>query len=307
MYSTLYTYKVYELKLKFFGCTQRLKSTVSLINNSIASQKVIQMVHPCDVYIEASKFFSNPKDCESCHREAVEFIEEAINVKTSRVKSLKDCGIMDKRTSTLIMELRASQEVVELPFDELTKIIGYRKEGVVGSYHPKTGRIFLIEEEWCFSNLIHETLHSRSAFSKKDLAQSNLLFVSDGLTEFLVGLVLKRKISSCYKKWQIVNDCFLSPYEKWVKPWYYLTSKADFKPIISLYFDVKEQNPLEKLGKVLQELISGEFENIFLNYNPTERMLFDRFKDQLGKVYGKDFADFQDSQTKFLLDHLDNI
>ncbi|MCX6821465.1 MAG: hypothetical protein NTW30_01670 [Candidatus Aenigmarchaeota archaeon] len=185
------------------------------------------------------------------------------------------------------------------------KIVRDFDYGIVGSYHPRTGRIFLLEGEWCFSNLVHETLHSRSAFSKTDPPPENLAFVYDGLTELLVGLVLRRKILRCYNIWQIVNSCFLSPYAKFVRPWYYLTLKVDFKPIMSLYFDVKEDYPLEKLGKLLQDLLGKEFENIFLDYDPKERGLFDRFKDQLGRIFPIDFASFQDSQRRFRLDHLD--
>ena len=265
------------------------------------------MVRQCESYIEASKFFSNHTDCQSSLLEVVEFIEEAINTKTSRAKSLCDCEIEDKITSTPMMKLEASQEIVEISFDKFTRIIGRYEEGIVGSYHPKTGRIFLIKGKWCFSNLVHEALHSRSAFSKIDPPPTNLEFVSDGITELLVGLVLKRKMSTCYEKWQIVDSCFLSPYAKFVKPWYYLTLKVDFRPIISLYFDVGEQNPLERLGKLLRDLLSGKFENIFLNYDPDEKGLFNRFKDQLGRAFPIDFASFQDSQKRMELDHLECV
>jgi hypothetical protein len=265
------------------------------------------MLRQCQAYIEASKLFSDPADCKSSLTEVVEFIDESIHAKTSRAKSLSGCQIKDRTTSIPIMKLKSSQEIVEIPKEKFTRIIGYYEEEIAGSYHPKTGRIFLVEGKWCFSNLIHESLHSRSVFSKRDPPPKNLEFVSEGLTELLVGIVLKRKIPVCYEKWRIVNSCFLSPYEKFVKPWYYIMCKSDLAPIISLYFNVEEQNQLEKLGKLLQQLISSQFENVFLNYDPTERKLFDRFLDQLGKIFPTDFAEFQGSPlTKIKLDHLNS-
>ena len=209
---------------------------------------MIWLVHQCRAYAEASKLFSDCTCCQSSLLETVRFIEEAIDVKTSRAKPLCDCEVEDRITSTPMMKLKASQEIVEVSCTKFTRIIGYYEERIAGSYHPKTGRIFLIEGEWCFSNLIHETLHSRSSLSQRDPPPKNLLFVSEGLTELLVGLILKRNISPCYEKWQIVNSCFLSPYAKFVKPWLFLTYKVDLEPIISLYFNAREQNPLEQLG-----------------------------------------------------------
>jgi len=258
------------------------------------------LVRHCEKYPAASKFFSDPTDCQSSLLEAIKIIEEAINIKTSRAKSLCGCEVVNRINSKIMMKLEASQEIIEVKYDDFSRIIGYYEQGIAGSYHPKTGKIFLIEGEWCFSNLIHEALHSRSAFSKITPPQKNLEFVSDGLTELILGLVLKRSIPPCYEKWQIVNSCFLSPYEKFVKPWYYLTFKVDFKPIVLLYFDVKERNPLEKLGELLQELLGSEFKNIFLKYNPDERGLFDRFKDQLGRIFPVDFASFRLAATSLI-------
>ena len=265
---------------------------------------MIRLIRQCETYIEASKFLLKPTDCKSSLPEAIGFIEESTGIKTSRAKSLCDCEIKDNLTAKPMMELKASDEIIEISYAQLSRILRRYEEGIVGGYHPKTGRIFLVEGQWCFSNLVHEALHSRSVFSKRDPFPTNLEFVSDGLTELLVGLVLKKKIPPCYKKWQIANSCFLLPYAKFVRPWYYLTLRVDFKPIISLYFDVGEKTPLEKLGELLRDLLDSKFENVFLNYDPNEKGFFDRFKDQLGRVLGEDFASFLGSQKGMKLDHL---
>ena len=268
---------------------------------------VIWLIRQCKTYSEASKLFSDPKNCQSCLTEVVKLIEESTHVKTNRAKCLCDCVIPNVITSEPILELEESQEIIEIPYSVFMKIVRNFDYGIVGSYHPRTGRIFLLEDEWCFSNLVHETLHSRSAFSKIEVPPKNLEFVYDGLTELLVGLVLRRKIPCCYSMWQFVNSCFLSPYEKYVRTWYYLTLKVDFKRIMSLYFNMKEDYPIQKLGELLQDLLDKEFENIFLGYDPKKRGLFDRFKDQLGKNFPMDFASFQNSQRRFKLDHLDHL
>jgi hypothetical protein len=191
------------------------------------------------------------------------------------------------------VKLEASDEVVELSLGEFCKIVGYNEEGVAGSYDPENGRIFLIKGQWCFSNLIHEILHSRSVFSRKEAPPSNIRFISEGLTELLVGIVLKKMAPKCYEKWKTVASCFLCAYEKFVKPWYYIASKADLTPIISMYFDVTEEKPIEKLGTLLQRSHDSKFEELFLSYDPHNMRLFPDFIDQLGAIYSPDFAEFQ--------------
>jgi hypothetical protein len=258
------------------------------------------VVSTCEAYTEASKVIQLPS--RSCPQALVESIEKAFCVKTSRVNSPCDCEIKDRATLKTVAKLDTSEEIIELSLDVFSRIAGYN-EGVVSSYHPKSGRIFLIKGKWCFSNLIHEILHSRSTFSK-ETPPSNLEFISEGLTELLVGLVLKKTVPCCYEKWRTMDSCFLNPYEKFVKPWYYLASKADFAPIISLYFDVTEKRPIEKLGKLLEKAHDSKLEELLLNYDPHNMTLFQNFTDRLGTIYSPDFAEFQGtSLTRIDLDY----
>jgi len=231
-------------------------------------------------------------------------IEEGLNVRTTRAVPLQKCLIKDKITSRTIMELKPSEEIIEVSIDRFSKIIGFVEENIAGSYCTKTGRIFMIKKEWCFSNLIHEALHSRSSFSKMSPPPSNLQFVYDGLTELLTGVVLSRKIPDCYRKWQILNSCFLEPYLAFVKPWYYLTFKIDVSPIKSLYFNTKVKRPYEELGRLLEQLLESKFQNVFSNYRSDDYSISDRFNDQLAKIFPKDFAEFQMTPlTRIELDH----
>lgn len=234
----------------------------------------------------------------------MESIEKALGVKASNANPLIECELKDKATSKTIIKLGTGENVSELSGDEFSRVLDCNGEGVVGSYHPKTGRIFMIKGEWCFSNLIHEVLHSKSVFSKKP-PQSNLEFVYEGITELLVGIVLKRSLNDCYQKWANTDSCFLRKYEKFVKPWYYLALKSDLKPVISLYFDVKENEPLKELGKLLQKSFDNDFEKLFTQYNPADRKFFQNFVDKLGTVYSPDFSEFQGTRlTKINLDQL---
>lgn len=238
----------------------------------------------------------------------VKAINEGLNVKTSRAKSSSDCVIYDPICAEPLITLKASEDAKEVTIDQFSKILGRFEEGISGSYCPKTGKIFLIKSEWCYCNLIHEALHSRSTFSKTYPPPKNLEFVYEGITELLVGLVLKRRLPECYRIWQLVDSCFLEPYAKFVKPWMFLTFKTDFDPIIILYFNLQEKDPYVKLGKLLQEFCDASFENVFLDYNPWDYSIFDRFLDELGELFPMDFAEFQRSPlVRVNLDHLGQI
>jgi len=120
----------------------------------------------------------------------------------------------------------------------------------------------------------------------------------------LVGLLLIEKIPNCYKIWHS-DRCFSSDYVTFVKPWYYLTFRIDFNPIISLYFNSKEKKPYEKIGKILQEQLDGNIADLFRNYRTYGKLLFGSFLDELGAIFPGDFAQFMGlSPTVFELEHL---
>jgi hypothetical protein len=253
---------------------------------------VIQLVSQCDAYPKAKNLLgSNPTEpkCISC---VVKWIEDSFKVKTDRVKPLCDCELREKVTSRKIMDLKACQEIALISKDEFAKIAGQNAIGIAGSYHAESGRILLIEGEWCFANLIHEILHSRSVFSRQ-MPLSNLVFVSEGITELFVGIVLRKKLLNCYNKWKKADFCFLKPYEKYVKPWYYLTYKSSFDQIVDLYFNVNEKAPLAELGRLLYQSHDSEFKNLFGKYQTNRFALFSSFLDAMGSAFPNDFAEFQ--------------
>lgn len=250
------------------------------------------LVCQCDCYSDAEKLLgSNPED-PHCIKCVVKCIEDTFKIKTKRAKTLFDCELVEKTTSKKMMKLKACQEVVLLSVDEFSKIAGYSGLGIAGSYHDKTGRTLLIKGEWCFANLIHETLHSRSVFSKK-MASSNLDFISEGLTELLVGMVLRKKLPNCFNKWKTASSCFLEPYEKYVKPWYYLTYKKNFERIVNLYFNIDVKAPFDELCRLLFKIHDSDFKNLFNNYQTCNYAFFSSFLDSMGSAFPTDFAEFQ--------------
>lgn len=257
----------------------------------------------CEVYVKASKLISG-SDVQSKLQSVINIIEEALELKTSRAKPAQDCEIQDFVTLRPIMNLKASEDVVEIPLDKLSKIVGYYDETICSSYCSKTGKIFLVAGKWCFSHLIHEALHSRSVFSQERFCEKSTRFVTEGLTELLVGLTLMEKIPDCYRVW-CTNSCFSSDYITFVKPWYYLTFKTDFVQLISLYFDIDQQNPFQKMGKILQNKVDKTIQYIFAKYQTYGTLFFAKFLDELGAIFPKDFAEFQSlSPIRFELDHL---
>jgi hypothetical protein len=238
------------------------------------------------------KRFSNPSNAQNDLKIAIELIEKTIGFKTTPTKTLKDFEIPDKLTNNPLLHLTSNQEILTINDVTFRKINGLNNEqSYAGAYHPNSGRIFLVEGSWCYSNLIHETLHSRSVFSNL-MPCDNLKFVFEGLTEFLVGVVLKIKISECFDLWRNVENCFLSPYLNYVKPWYYLSMKIDLTDIILLYFNTNEPYPYLKLGEILGKQTGHTFD-IFDDLKKSS--IFQIFKERLGNVYRKDFAAFQGS------------
>jgi len=130
------------------------------------------------------------------------------------------------------------------------------------------------------------------------------MFIFEGLTEFLVGCVLKNTLAECYKEWQIVDAefCFASSYTRFVKPWLFLSKKIgaqNFNEIIKIYFDIYSDNPLESMDQVLRAKIGPKYDLSFKE-KMCHSSLFDDFKDTLGTIYGKEFTDFQRTHTQII-------
>lgn len=260
----------------------------------------------CSAYYPAqSRCSLKANDPKACLAAIVSLIEDVFDLRTNRTKPIGPSEIIDPLTSNVLVKTTPTEEVIEVTPDIFSKIFGHHEEGVLGCYDIPTGKIFLIKEKWCFSTIIHEALHGRSIFSKTPLP-SNLEFAIEGITEHLVGVVLKKALPECYKQWQTIDFCFHNYYEEFVKPWYYLSYRMDFRPIIQLYFDLNEKNPIRELGKILERAFDNGCAKLFEGHSPERTSFFQDFRDALGKAFKADFAEFMntDLRESIILDKL---
>ncbi len=253
----------------------------------------------CNKYSVTIKQFTNPPDYTIDAQTAAILIEETIGFKTNRAKELSACEIPDRLFSTVFTKVDENVEVLTVSAEEFMRIRGddYKDPRLCSSYDMESGRIFIVKETSCYSQLIHEILHSRSSFSRPQFFAKNLKFIFEGLTELFVGIVLKSKLHQCYEDWRIVspkNPCFSSMYLDFLKPWQFLYQKISYKKIFDVYFNVQAQNPFSSLDTVLRELIGAGYDFSF-SQNISQRALFFHFKDALESVYGEDFAESQSS------------
>jgi hypothetical protein len=118
--------------------------------------------------------------------------------------------------------------------------------------------------------------------------------MTEGITELLTGWILKARFADCYGTWQHLDDCcFLTPYERYVKPWFYLCSHViTIDQLLTLYLDNSLRSPIAALVKLLRQAGLSDFKNIFrVPYAAS----FEMFLDELHDALGQDFADFQGS------------
>jgi hypothetical protein len=108
---------------------------------------------------------------------------------------------------------------------------------VRGAYVSALGKIFLRQGKWCRKTLIHEALHSLSVFNvRTDL--NRLLFLREGITEFLTGYVMFRRYTECYDAWRkkLYLECRIADYERYVRLWCAFCNFINIKPVAEIYF-----------------------------------------------------------------------
>jgi len=182
---------------------------------------------------------------------------------------------------------------------------------VRGGYDWVNKKIVLPASDWCRKSLVHEILHSLSYFYRDERlaekAQTDWMFVVDGLNEFFTGYVLykTRDEYSCYDYWieRKYTYCKIS-YENYVKIFGALAraliSLQDLKKIFFYRKDVKWQAVyaefLEKYG----------LPNIFRDW-PTvynlEEAILEALKDSGRKEEADKFEALLNEDLRFILDY----
>jgi hypothetical protein len=247
------------------------------------------LISGCNHYpsIAATLAF-NRDDLESLVTTIATHIDRGLNCTSNLVVSGVSLTYLDYFNSKELFVMPESQRVKVITESDYYRIRGdgVPIEGVKGAYHS-LGKIFLINGKWCFSTFIHENLHSRSSLSTiHDVFE----FVYEGITEYLVGKVLKSQFPQCFEEWSALDFCFSTGYIHYVIPWLYLDLNNLFDPIKDIYFDITDDKPLERIGLYLQNALGGNFVSLF-NYSNIDNNNFYNFLTSLGEVFGSDFSE----------------
>lgn len=255
---------------------------------------MMQFVLTCKENLKKS-LYSKFQNLENMYDFVVKVIEKSLNQQTKMTNDTIRFPIRDKITDEIFHTSPSTERIIQISPDMWTRIMGYRGYFISSFYLPKCGKIFLKQDNWCLCNLIHESLHGVSSLSKESFAATNLEFVTEGLTELLTGYVIKSSFRKCYGYWRSIGPCFLVAYLDFVKIWFYLGKKIRFRKIVSVYLDADLRRPFYAIVDVLR----SEGVNIRNVFHPYARYLDieSRFKDELSKVFGSDFAEYMDTRV----------
>jgi len=166
-----------------------------------------------------------------------------------------------------------------------------------GLYQPSFGKIFLHEDKWCRETLIHEALHSLSAFNvRTDLCR--YLFLRDGITEFLTGYILFRKYPRCYQAWnhERYPECKVT-YKRQVRSWCAFCNFVSIKEVVRIYF-WDRSTPWQQCYSLFLDAIHNagfpDFRDVFsLEPTPT---LEEVFVEECAGIFGQGFTDVFESR-----------
>lgn len=238
------------------------------------------------------------KDIEGILDYLVGVIDKSAQRNTTRVNEILECEVRSCHTGELVLKTSSTERIIELTRSDWRNVFGQNRLGVVALYLPRDGKIYLHKDEWCLCNILHEILHSRSVFSKKNGPHINLKFVYEGITELLTGWILRSHFKECFESWSKTTTCFLKLYERWVKIWNYFSSKVGIEKIADIYFDTHHKEPLKN---ILQLAIKKGYnmKNVFTPYNPNIN-LESRFTNELSNAFGTDFDEYLASDLTFL-------
>ena len=129
----------------------------------------------------------------------------------------------------------ASRRIYEVSKSIWSHNFPYRRQAR-GLHRLSLGKIFLHEDKWCRKTLIHEALHSLSAFNiRTDLRRYR--FLNEGITEFLTGYILFQKYPRCYQAWRQERypECKVS-YKRQARLWCVFCNFVSLKEVVRIYF-----------------------------------------------------------------------
>lgn len=253
---------------------------------------MVELDCSCSGHSNAKKKLSiKGEDVREYYDKVVGLIDSAFNINTVPTRLPIPCQVSDPLTKDVLLSIQDITQVIELDSKTFLRLLEPSDGDVTAFYNIENGIIFLDKEKWCINTLTHETLHSRSVFTKKPFS-TNLEFVIEGLTELFAGFTFQRTLTECYTDWQTIDQCFHNNYEEYVKPWHYLHYKFDFLSIEQLFFNQNIQDPLKQLGVILENNGCKGCVKLFSSYSKHRISFFQDFKDLIGRSFTSEFADF---------------
>lgn len=224
------------------------------------------------------------------HKEITANISEIFGRPLSLSNEVKDCTIESAYSKIRIMDSPAEESMIKMDSGDFLSAFP-EVDDCPSLYDPRIGKIFLNNGTWCFNSLCHETFHGVSCFACGKAPNSNLDFVSEGLTELLTGLMLKQICSKCFSRWSEVNFCLHKPYLPDMLIWKYIGESIGLSEIVDLFFDVKEAEPYERIIQVMRKKLSTEFRDVFQPYKPSRNIRI-RFLEELTLFLGESFDEY---------------
>lgn len=136
-----------------------------------------------------------------------------------------------------ILSIPANRRIVEISENAWLLNIPIRSGEPRGIQYPLHDKILLKQGNWCRETVLHEALHRFSIFSHEVELRRRFSSFEDGLTEFLVGLVLFKKYPECYQRWKdrTIKECSMT-YRWSVMRFFAFSCFIDVESLIRLYF-----------------------------------------------------------------------
>lgn len=167
----------------------------------------------------------------------------------------------------------------------------YRKRGV---YDANGNKILLEKDCCCRKTIFHESLHSVSIFSdpcNREKYEMTRLF-TEGMTEFMTGLLLFRRYRDCYENWRLRRFprwCSVS-YPRETKTFLAFCGCTSAQSLLDFYFGTQSNDlPVAWRGFVsaIKQDTRKKFRDVF---REGERIgLFVAFRNECERQFGKKF------------------
>jgi len=201
----------------------------------IAEDYIFGIYMKCSQGREFLKCVQVPNQLETMMNQGISDIKAVVFMDAKKPNPSVHCQL-SAIGSGFGIDLRDSVRICEVP-EAIWSLNFPNYRHARGVYVPALGKVFLRQGKWCWKTLVHEALHSLSVFNVRiDLHQ--LLFLREGITEFLTGYVLFKRYTECYNAWRkkTYPECRIADYERYVRLWCAFCSFININAVAKIYF-----------------------------------------------------------------------